>query len=237
MLKSVDLSRQTQWSTFTIEDNYKVNFFVNVSSATVSTAMIALILGEKTWTGVRRLNAETGAYEIGYGIGDPDDVQGNTEPQSYSEWVGNLRNQQIKLRAQLPVISITPAAFDALLSLYMDTGRWRTVQAEEGAYDVASAVKNADWLTVANMIARGNQNPELRKKEAGVIQLAAYGVPKDRNQQTTQGVQVIRKRYVDGIPLEFDKKQAEFAYYRQFQIFLPGMSQLRQRRIVAQART
>jgi hypothetical protein len=236
MLNFVQLDRRVQWSTFTVQDQFRTTFNIPTNAATVGEKMIALILGEKTWTGARRLNA-TGIYEIGYGIGDVDDEQGHTESQSYSEWVGDLRNRQKTLRAQLPVISLPASVFDGLLSLYMDTGKWRNVQADEGVYDVASAVKNGNWLSVANMIARGNVNPILRKKEASVIQLAAYGSPKDRNQQIIQGVQTIRTRYVDGIPLEFDKKQAEFAYYRQFQIFLPGMSQLRQRRIVAQART
>jgi hypothetical protein len=236
MLKIVQLDRRVQWSTFSVQDAFRVTFSVPTNAATVSEDMIALMLGEKTWTGVRRLDAN-GIYEIGYGVGDVDAEQAHTESQSYVEWVGELRNRQKILRAQLPVISLPASVFDGLLSLYMDTGKWRIVQADEGAYDVAYAVKNGDWLSVANMIARGNVNPMLRKKEATVMQLGAYGSPKDRNQQIIQGVQTIRKRYVDGIPLEFDKKQAEFAYYRQFQIFLPGMSQLRQRRIVSQART
>lgn len=236
ILRLVDANRRIQWDTFTVQDEYRTQFVVNVGIAIVSEDMIDLILGQKTWSGVRYLNAD-GDYEIGYGIGDPDDVQGYTEPQAYAEWVGFVRNRQKALRAQLPIIGITQAAYDALLSLFLDTGTWRTVTADEGTYDLADAVRNGNWLLAADIISRGNVNPQLRKAEARVMQLADYSSTKDRNQQIVQGVQLLRKNYVAGIQNEFDRKQAEFVYYRQLGVFLPGMSQLRQRRVVAQALT
>ena len=111
------------------------------------------------------------------------------------------------------------------------------MQADEGTYDVASAVKAGNWLLVADMISRGKINPQLRKKEAHVAQLASYNISRDRNQQIIEGIQTLRKSYIAGITNEFDKKQTEFAYYRQLNVFLPGMSQLRQRRVAAQALT
>lgn len=236
MLRLVDANRRIQWDTFTVQDEYATQFLLNVGITIVSEGMIDLILSQKTWSGVRYLN-EDGEYEIGYGIGDPDDEQGYTEPQAYAEWVGWVRNRQKSLRTQLPIVSITQTAYDALLSLYLDTGTWRTVQSDEGTYDLADAIKNGNWLLAADIISRGNINPDLRKKEARVIMLADYSATKDRNQQIVQGVQRLRKDYVNGITREFDKKQAEFVYYRQLGVFLPGMSDLRQRRVIAQART
>ena len=134
-------------------------------------------------------------------------------------------------------LCIDRTAYDALLSLYIDTGDWRRVEANEGTYDLADAVKNGNWLLAADIIARGKVNPELRKKEARVMQLADYSVNKDRNMQVTQGIQRMRKQYVAGISNEFVKRQTEFVYYRQLGSFLPGMSDLRKRRVVAQATT
>lgn len=236
MLRLVEASRRTQWDTFTVQDEYATKFVINVGIAIVSEDMINLMLSYRKWSGVRYLN-EDGEYEIGYGIGDPNDEQGYTEEQAYAEWVGWLRNRQKSLRAQLPIVGITQAAFDALLSLYIDTGTWRTLEANEGTYDLADAVKNGNWLLVADILARGRVNPDLRKKEARVVQLGDYSSFVTRQQQRVRGVQELRTRYVNGIASEFDKKQAEFVYYRQLGVFLPGMSQLRQRRIVAQALT
>jgi len=237
MLLLPDANRRIQWETFTIQDEFAVQLIINKGIAIVSENMIGVMLAEKTWNGARTLNPDSGKVDIGYGIGDIDDVQGYTESQAYAEWVGWLRNEQRKLRAQLPIIGITATAYDALLSLYVDTGDWRRVEANEGTYDLADAVKNGNWLLAADIIARGKVNPELRKKEARVMQLADYSVNKDRNMQVTQGIQRMRKQYVAGISNEFVKRQTEFVYYRQLGSFLPGMSDLRKRRVVAQATT
>lgn len=236
MLRLVDANRRIQWDTFNVQDEFATKFVINVGIAIVSEDMLNLILSYKKWSGVRYLN-EDGEYEIGYGVGDPNDEQGYTEEQAYAEWVGWVRNRQKALRAQLPIVGITQAAFDALLSLYIDTGTWRTIESNEGTYDLADAVKNGNWLLIADMLSRGRINPDLRKKEARVVQLGDYSSFVTRQQQRTRGVQELRTRYVNGITSEFDKKQAEFVYYRQLGVFLPGMSQLRQRRIVAQALT
>ena len=236
MLTLVEASRRIQWSTFAVQDEFATKFEINIGIAIVSEAMLDLMLGEKRWSGVRYAN-DNGVYEIGYGYGDPDNEQGQTETDAYAEWIGEVRNRQKNLRVQIPVVGITQAAFDALVSLYIDTGTWRTVEADEGTYDLASAVKNGNWLLAADIISRGNVNPKLRKKEARVMQLGDYSTSRNRNMQIIEGIQVLRKAYVNGIANEFDKKQAEFVYYRQLGVFLPGMSQLRQRRIVAQALT
>jgi phage FluMu protein gp41 len=237
MLTIVAAQYRIQWETFTIQDAFAVDYRFPTNSATVSDGMADLILSQRTWTGIRKIDSVTGKYGIGYGVGDPDDVQGYTESQAYAEWIGDLHNRQKRLVAQLPLSSITQTIFDALLSLYIDTGTWRTVRAEEGTYDLATPVKNGNWLLVADIISRGKINGELRKKEARVMRLADYSFTKTRNQQVIQGVQLLRTQYVAGIANEFDKKQAEFVYFRQFGTFLPGMSQLRQRRVIAQART
>lgn len=235
MLTLVEASRRIQWDVFTVQNDYLVNFNVNKGIAILSGSMIDVILNYKTWRGTRYL--EDGVYKIGYGIGDPDDEQGLTEEDAYSEWVGYLRTAQRNVRTQLPIVGIPQATYDALVSLYIDTGTWRRVEANEGVYDVADAVRNGNWLLVADMISRGRINPDLRRQEARVAQLADYSFTKTRDLQRVQGVQAIRKAYVNGIANQFDRKQAEFVYYRQLGLFLPGMSDVRQRRIVTQART
>jgi hypothetical protein len=236
MLRFVESGRRQQWDTFTNQDEYKTQFNVNVGISIITENMLDVMLGYKRWQGFRYLDTD-GAYRIGYGIGDPDDPQGYTETQAFAEWIGDVRNKQKIVRKQLPITMMPSSVFDALVSLYVDTGKWRTVRAEEGIYDLASAVEESNWLLAADILTRGIDNPELRRAEARALYLADYTIRVDRNQQIVRGLQFMRKQYVNGIPNDFEKKQAEFAYYRQLGAFLPGMSQLRQRRIIAQALT
>lgn len=235
MLTLVDANRRIQWDTFTNQNKFTTQVLVNVGVASVSQQMLDVMLSEQQWNGVRYLDEDS--FKIGYGIGDPTNEQGQTEADAYAEWIGDVRNRQKILRAQLPVVNLPQTVFDALVSLYVDTGSWRTIVADEGTYDLASAIKGANWLLVADILSRGKINPDLRRREAGVAQLASYVTTKTRSQLTIEGIQRLRKSYITGIANEFDKKQTEFVYFRQLGIFLPGMSQLRQRRVVAQAVT
>lgn len=237
ILRLVPPQFRTQWEVFTVSNDFYTQFLLPVNVVTITQEMVDVLIGYKTFSPVR-YETEDGDFEIGYGIGDPDDEQGYTEEQAYSEWLGFVRNQQRILRAQLPVDKIPNSVFDALMSLYLDTGTWRTLQAAEGTYDVADAVRNANWLLVADILMRGSVNPLLRKQEAAVLRLGNHIVRKTRQQQRILAIQTLRTRYIGGLPTEFDRRQAEFAYYRQLDgVFLPGMSQLRQRRVVRFART
>lgn len=237
LLRLVPPQLRTQWEVFPVTDDFTTKFLLPVNVVTISQEMVDVLIGFKTFSPVR-YETEDGDFEIGYGIGDPDDEQGYTEEQAYSEWLGYVRNQQKILRAQLPINKIPNSVFDALMSLYLDTGTWRTLRAAEGTYDVADAVRNANWLLVADILMRGDENPLLRKKEAAALRLGNYTARKTRRQQRVQAIQTLRTRYISGLPTEFDRRQAEFAYYRQLDgVFLPGMSQLRQRRVVRFART
>jgi hypothetical protein len=237
MLKIVAAQYRIQWETFKVQDAYAVSFRIPLGANSVTERMTDLMLSQLSWSAVKTLDAKTGEYTIGYGIGDPDDVQGYTEAQAYSEWIGDMRNRQKRLMLQLPITHATESIFDALFSLYINTGTWRVVEAEEGVYDLADAVKNGNWLLAADIISRGKHDPQLRKIEARVMQLGDYSTNKDRRQQRTQGIQLLRTQYVAGIADAFIMKQTEFAYFREFGSFLPGMSQLRQRRVIAQAKT
>lgn len=231
LLRLVPPEYRPQWETYSVQDEFVTRFLLPVNVVTVTQEMIDVILGFKTFSMVR-YETDDGDYEIGYGIGNPDDEQGYTEEQAYAEWLGYVRNQQKILRAQLPITKLPNSVFDALMSLYLDTGTWRTVQAAEGTYDLADAVRNTNWLLAADIIYRGNVNPLLRKREAAVLRLGDYTVLKTRRQQRQQAIHRLRTRYLSGLSSEFDRRQAEFAYFRQLDgVFLPGMSQLRQRRV------
>lgn len=236
LIRLVPPQFRPQWETFTVMDRFETNFLIPVDSLTVTQKMVDVTIGNRRWSGVRYRD-DAGNFTIGYGAGDPDDPLGYTEEQAYAEWIGYVRNQQRILKAQLPVVSMPNTVFDALMSLYINTGKWRTVEADEGTYDMADAVKNANWLLVADILSRGKTDRLLRQRESAMCYLGDYTVKKTRQQHRSQGIQSLRKRYIRGIAVEFDRKQTEFVYYRQLRgTFLPGMSQLRQRRVAQTVR-
>ena len=157
--------------------------------------MVGVLLGFRDWRGVRYLDDDNN-YRIGYGVGDPDAEQGLTEAEAYNELISDFRNQQRIVRKQLPVFAIPQTVYDALVSLYIDTGTWRVVQAEEGTYDMQDAIRNSNWLLAADMLMRGNVNPDLRKAEARVLYLGQYTFTKDRQKLVTEGIQDVRRQYV-----------------------------------------
>lgn len=231
LLRLVPPELRPQWETYSVIDERATGFLLPINVLSITQEMVDLILSYKTWRPIRYLNND-GEYEIGYGIGDPNNDQGMTEQEAYAEWLGYLRNQQNKFAAQIPITKMPNSIYDALLSLYLDTGTWRIVEAPEGSYDLADAVRNANWLLISDIIYRGNVNPLRRKRESAVARLGDYTALKTRRQQRQQGIQFLRTQYLRGLENEFDRRQAEFVYYRQLNgIFLPGMSDLRQRRV------
>lgn len=234
LLNLVAAPFRTQWEIFNNQDEYATGFLVNTGVAIFSTDMVGLLLGYRNWRGIRYLD-DNNTYKIGYGIGDPSLAQGLTETEAYGELISDFRNQQRIVRKQLPIFAIPQTVYDALVSLYIDTGTWRVVQAEEGTYDMQDAIRNSNWLLAADMLMRGNQNPDLRKAEARVLYLGQYNFTKDRQQLITEGIQDIRRQYVADTLDPFERRQAEFLYYRQLGAFLPTMPEAKQRRVVAQS--
>jgi hypothetical protein len=216
--KLVDAQFRTQWEVFNKQDEYKTGFLVNVGVAIFSTDMVGCILNFKSWSGTRYL-----------------DDQGMTEAEAYSELIAEYRDKQRIVRNQLPISALPQTVYDALVSLYVDTGTWRIVKADEGTYDLQDAIRNSNWLLAADILMRGNVNPDLRKVEAKVLYLGQYQFGKDRQQLVTEGIHDIRRRYVSGTLDPVARKQAEFVYYRQLGAFLPTMPEVKQRRVIAQA--
>ena len=135
LIRLVEAQFRTQWETFTVQDDYLTKFLINTGVAIVSNEMADVILGFREWRAVQYNDVnDNGKLKIGYGVGDPDLEQGMIEVEAYAEFISDLRNKQRLVRKQLPINFIPQAVFDALVSLYVDTGTWRVVQANEGTY-------------------------------------------------------------------------------------------------------
>ncbi len=233
MLNFVTPNRRTVWDTYTIKDDWTVNFFIATSQLHASSNMIKLMLANYQYR-MFRYSEDGKNFKIGYGVGDPTG-NGFTEAESYSAWIDDLKDREWKFKKTLPLISATQAQYDTLFSLYYNTGTWKKVTSDVGTYDVLTAILNQRWLLAADMIADGKVNPTMRRAEARVLQLADYTTSKDRIFLRNEGISYALNQYTGGIiNTELSKRQCETGYYRQTTAFIPGMSNLRQRELIAQ---
>jgi len=228
MLKYIsDPTLRTNWSDFVIQDDFAVNFKIDVYQSIVSDNMLTLMLGETYFS-----MFNNGGH-IGYGVGDLNKEFGYTEQEAFSEWIKQVKKKERVFRDTLPLISITQSQYDALFSLYYHTGTWRTVAGIEGLYDLEYAVTSENWLLVSDMINAGLDQPDARRKEARVLQLADYSTERTRAFHRNKGIQLARRVYKSGdISNQAIVRQIEFGYYRQTTAFLPRMTELRKRELL-----
>lgn len=228
MLKYVsDPKLRINWSDFVIKDDFAVKFRIDVYQSIVSENMLTLMLGE-TYYSMFNNNGH-----IGYGVGDLKKEFGYTEQEAFSEWIKQVKKKERVFRDTIPLISMSQSQYDALFSLYYHTGTWRTVQGIEGLYDLEYAVTSENWLLVSDMINAGIIEPDTRRKEARVLQLADYSTERTRAFQRNKGIQLARRVYKAGdISDQAIVRQIEFGYYRQTTAFLPRMTELRKRELL-----
>lgn len=232
MIKIVSPQYRIQWEIFQPTNRFKTDFKVLTPSIACSEELIPIVLANSRFRMYRYTDSITNLYKIGYGYGDTSTVYGMTESEAYGEWIAEFKKKESNLQKQLPLPSITASQFDALLSLYFLTGSWRTIEADEGTYDLNSAIKNQQWSLVADMIANGKVDRNQRQLEAKILMLGDYRTDKTRNWLRNEGVQYTRTTYIRGITDQLAKKQAEIAYYRQTMgAFLPNLTENKKRQI------
>jgi hypothetical protein len=232
MLNTVSVARRIPWDIYPVQDEWKVNVGLYPNNIMCSQELLDSLISNYEYRLFRYYDPSSKKYKMGYGYTDPDHPYGATEAEAYADWVEEVKKKESLLQKQLPVYTITQARFDALLSLYVQTGDWRKVKGEEGTYDILTAIKGNRWLLIADMIANGNDR-SARIKEARIMQLGSYSTTPDRTRLRGAGLQYTRTQYIRGISDPFAKKQAEYAYYRQTNgAFLPNISESRKRQIV-----
>ena len=230
VLNFVTENRRTNWDIFTVQNAERIGFLLARNITYVSDEMISLMLGQNDY---RMFNySVNNGQAIGYGVGDPTVKAGVTESEAFSQWFGEIKQKERAFKASLPLISISQAHYDALFSLYCDTGTWKRVQSDVGVYDVYSAVKAQRWLLVADMINDGKINTSARRQEARVLKLADYTNNRTRTFLRNEGIKFAINQYTTGNLTESQKRQAENAYYRQTTAFIPGISEIRKRELV-----
>jgi hypothetical protein len=232
MIKIVSPPYRIQWETFSNVDRFKSDFKVLTPLVQCSDELIPIVLSNSRFRMYRYQDTVTNFYKIGYGYGNSNTPYGMTESEAYGEWIAEFKKKESSLQKQLPIPSITVSQFDALLSLYFTTGSWRTIESDEGIYDISSAIKNMQWSLVADMIANGKVNRTQRQLEAKLLMLGDYRTDKSRNWLRNEGIQYTRTTYIRGITDALAKKQAEISYYRQTMgTYLPNLTENKKREI------
>jgi len=232
MIKIVSPQYRIQWETFSNVDRFKSDFKVLTPLIQCSDELIPIVLANYRFRMYRYQDTADNFYKIGYGYGNSNTPYGMTESEAYSEWIVEFKKKESSLQKQLPIPSITVSQFDALLSLYFTTGSWRTIESDEGIYDISSAIKNMQWTLVADMIANGKTNRTQRQLEAKILMLGDYRTDKSRNWLRNEGIQYTRTTYIRGITDNLAKKQAEISYYRQTAgAYLPNLTENKKREI------
>lgn len=232
MIKIVSPEYRIQWETFSNTDRFKTDFKVITPLIQCSDELIPIVLSNYRFRMYRYQDGVDNFYKIGYGYGNSNTPYGMTENEAYAEWIAEFKKKESSLQKQLPIPSITVSQFDALLSLYFTTGSWRTIESDEGIYDISSAIKNMQWSLVADMIANGKSNRTQRQLEAKILMLGDYRTDKSRNWLRNEGIQHTRTTYIRGITDNLAKKQAEISYYRQTMgAYLPNLTENKKREI------
>lgn len=235
MEKEVKSNKRIEWEIYPVTDTELTTVRIDIQTVQASADILLHILGTTKFR-MQHYEDAHGRVRIGYGVGNPDSLIGMSEDESFSAWLAVVKSKQAALKKQLPLAYITQTQFDALFSLFMATGNWKTVTSSNGIkYDILSAITANDWKTVADMIADGK--PDLavtgsRLLEARVLQLGDYSGIKPREWLRTEGIQYTRNMYISGKFTDAQKRQAEIAYYRETGLFLPNMNEARKRAIM-----
>jgi hypothetical protein len=233
MIRNIQEKLKIQWQNFSISNEWEVKLIIPTVDRVVSNKMIPIILSQYRFRMGKIFLNENKKYTIGYGIGDIENTLGLTENEAYSLWIEELKRKEKILRKQLPIPFIEQSKFDAILSLYFSTGTWKSLEGNQGIYDTEFAIKNLNWELFANMLSDAKNNGTQRRKEAKIVMLGDYTIDKDRSWLRTEGTQFERIRYNLETTDKITKNQIENAYYRQLGSFLPGMSDLQKRKVIA----
>ena len=221
-LRNVAEEKRISWEQYSVQDDYAVNFLVNVGVVSVTDRMLNLMLSFERYRMFQYTDNKK--LKIGYGYTDPDTQGGPTESEAYVHWRKAVFEAQDRLINQLPLISMTQSQFDGLLSLYFSTGQWRTVKTVNGYYDLERAIKSNKWTLVADMIANGSNDRDRRLAEARAMVLGDYSTSTDRTKLLRESISHTVTYYKRNLLDVTQKRQAEIGYYRETRAFLPGLT-------------
>lgn len=228
-------SAQINWNEFTVLDEDKTTVQKNIKDLEIGDSTLKRVLGKTSMN----MYTNTTDHLIGYVTNDTQHLYryGMTEEQAYADYLVWMKQAEKNFKTKLPTgFLLTQSQYDGLVAFYTTTRSINTVETIYGTFDLKTHILNENWAEVANLIAFDISNPNQTMIDSKTIMLYDNGYPKTRAWLRNQGLQRLR-RYYHTTADSYRRTQMEFAYYQETQRFLPGMSEARQREVVAYYRS
>jgi hypothetical protein len=177
-----------------------------------------------------------GNFVIGYDSKKDLDGDGYTELQAWNDWISKWKTKEKQFQKLFPISELTQSQYDAMLSLYYNTGEFNYIGSEVVKFDLRSYLENGDWDYIATAFVQNGNDRIRTQAEAKIMMLGFYGKYISRSKLIQNGLEVLRKNYPKRIKDSVSKQQAEYIYYVETGNFLPGLSQSRMRQIVEKSK-
>lgn len=223
MLTEVQNLFKIVWDDFVVQD--KTVYDTQIDIALISSSEIV----ELTALNFHQYNGYSG---LGYGESNFD--RGITEQEAYDDWIVTWNKEQTKLKKQLTSLglnSMSQNMYDGLMVLYWVTGKFLTVQADEGIYDTRDAIVRKDLDKLADMISRSQINRNKCRTASNIIRLVDYGPSKNRAWIRLNGIYQMRRNNEVGLLDEQELQRARFSYFAETGNYLPFTPEGRKREI------
>jgi hypothetical protein len=220
---TVDHKNLIDYGLFTVIDSVAINTLVNLTELEASDKMINIKLRNTRWLGYAKNSF------IGYNGTVGLTGTGLTEAAAYTIWIEEFKDKEKRFKKQFPLRQLSQAHYDALLSLYADTGTFTQVGSNERQFQLLEFIKEEKWNYIATALTLNGVNRTVRQAEAKVLMLGDYGSNKDRSFIKEDGIKTLLKEYSSGQLNDEQKKQAEYVYYAETKRFLPNMIESRKR--------
>tara|TARA_B110001454_G_C12706886_1_gene428985 strand:- start:1292 stop:1999 length:708 start_codon:yes stop_codon:yes gene_type:complete len=220
---TVDNKNLIDFGLFTVIDSTAVNTLINLSEHEASDKLINLKLKHTKWLGYSKNSV------IGYNGTVGLTGTGLTEAAAYTIWIEEFKDKERRFKKQFPLNQLSQSQYDAMLSLYVDTGTFINVGTELRKFQLLEFISEGKWDYVATALTLNGVNRIDRQAEAKLLMLGDYGTYKKRSLIKEDGIKTLLKEYSTGQLNDEQKKQAEYVYYAETSRFLPNMIESRKR--------
>lgn len=220
---TVDNKNLIDYGLFTVIDSTAVNTLINLSEHEASDKLINLKLRHTKWLGYSKNSV------IGYNGTTGLTGTGLTEANAYTNWIEEFKDKERRFKKLFPLNTLSQSQYDAMLSLYVDTGSFIHVGTDNRKFKLLDFISDKKWDHVATALTLSGLDRITRQSEAKILILGDYGTYKDRSLIKENGIQTLVKEYSTGQLNDDQKKQAEYVYYAETKRFLPNMIESRKR--------
>jgi hypothetical protein len=225
---TVDSKNLIDYSLFTVIDSVAVNTPKLLSELEASDNLINTKIRNIKWLGYSKDSV------IGYKGTVGLKGNGLTEAEAYTIWIEEFKDKERAFKKQFPLTSLTHTQYDAMLSLYADTGTFSRVGTSTRQFEIFDFVTDKKWDYVATALTLSGANRLDRQMDAKILMLGDYGTYRDRSYIKEDGIQALVKEYITNQMNDEQKSQAEYVYYAETKRFLPNMIESRKRLLAKQ---